>query len=484
MRGISARLALLLPVVLLVPLAVASPPASGSHNADQHSDNMTLLSTSPNSTGATNSDLSFWGDRAYAGNYDGFRIFDIADPANPQLLSDFQCPGAQGDTVVWENLLFSTVDRTLTAPECGSPRTEDSEDPTGWEGVRIFDVSNPAAPEYVTGVYTDCGAHTITLYPKNPGRVLIYVSSYPLIGGPTCGPIRGPENGNSPLHEAISVISVPVNDPAAAKVIAKPTISYPGDPDNQFDPAEHGATGLNPLTACHDITVHVKERLAAAACGEQVQLWRIMPNGIPDTENPIWVYDDNTDTDGPGGGDVAVDFWHTTRFTWDGKYIQADDESFGDGCPPVTEGIGDTGRTHFLNVATGQRESHFTLPRSEEGAYCSVHQGNFVRTADAYLSVSAWYEGGVNVIDFSDPANPVEVAFYDIAGAGTAGSFNWTAYWYEGPALAGDTLTIYGHDGLGNPEARGFQVFQVDMAVDEEPLGRLNPQTQEGRLGR
>jgi hypothetical protein len=40
-------------------------------------------------------------------------------------------------------------------------------------------------------------------------------------------------------------------------------------------------------------------------------------------------FGDNTDRDGPGGGDTAVDLWHTARFTWDGKFVQADDESFG-----------------------------------------------------------------------------------------------------------------------------------------------------------
>ena len=473
------RIGVSLLAALLVPFAAAVPPASGGHNADQHSENMSLLFNAPNATGAVNSDLAFWGDRAYAGNYDGFRIFDVSDPSSPQQLVDFRCFGPQNDPVVWENkLLFVAIDRTLTGPDCGSPATVAHDDPTGWEGVRIFDVSNPASPKFVKGVYTDCGAHTITLFPKNPGQVLLYVSSYPLRPGPTCGPDRGPEAGNSPLHEKISVISVPVNAPHAAKVIAEPKISYPGDPDNQFDPEEHGLPGFNPLTACHDITVHVEQRIAAGACAEQVQLWNIKANGIPDTEHPVWVFDDNTDTDGPGGGDVAADFWHTTRLTWDGKYVQVDDESFGDGCPTVTPGIGDTGRTHFLRASDGGRESFFALPRTEPGAYCTVHQGNIVPAGDRYLSVSAWYMGGVDVIDFTDPANPVEVAYYDIAPPGPTGSDNWSAYWYEGPALSGDSLTIYGTDGVHNPATgRGFQVFEAELSADEATLDHLNPQT-------
>jgi hypothetical protein len=50
-------------------------------------------------------------------------------------------------------------------------------------------------PRFVKGVYTDGGAHTITLWPKNPAQILLYVSSYPLRPGPTCGQVRGPQAG-------------------------------------------------------------------------------------------------------------------------------------------------------------------------------------------------------------------------------------------------------------------------------------------------
>ena len=50
-----------------------------------------------------------------------------------------------------------------------------------WEGLRIFDVSNPADPQQIATVYQDCGSRTKTLLPA-PGGRSIYVlnSSYPL----------------------------------------------------------------------------------------------------------------------------------------------------------------------------------------------------------------------------------------------------------------------------------------------------------------
>src|SRR5918999_302603 len=99
-----------------------------------------------------------------------------------------------------------------------------------------------------------------------------------------------------------------------ASVAAEPRVSYPGDPDNRFDPQEHGlAEGFGDLTACHDIGVFVELRLAGAPCAKRAQLWRIKRNGIPDTEHPLWVYDDSVDTDGPGGPDVAAERGTFTR---------------------------------------------------------------------------------------------------------------------------------------------------------------------------
>lgn len=462
-------------------------------------DNMRLLANSP--TGAVNSDLAFWGDKAFAGNYAGFRILDISDPANPRLLSDFACFGPQNDVSVWDrdgdggaDLLFTSVDRTLTGPECGAQATA-HDDPDGWEGIRIFDVSNPENPQFVTGVYQDCGSHTHTLVPDPDGtRVVLYNSSYPLRPGPTCGPDRGPAAGRDPLHGVIQVIEVPLDDPAKAREIAEAPISYPGDPDNAFDPAEHGLDGFNPLRACHDIAVFLPDNLVAGACAEQAQLWRINPDTlVPDTRNPLWVFDNPTDTDGPGRGDTAADFWHSATFTWDGAIVNFSDESFGDGCPPLTEvtdpqtdqtRTSDTGRTYFLTASGGQLLSQFMIPRSEPAAYCSTHQGNTVATTGRNLLVQAWYMGGVDIVDFTNPRRPREVAFFDAGPFGPAGSDAWSHYWYEQTPQPGRTFVTYAQDGVhAPPTGRGFEVFAVDVAAGRRTgLDHLNPQTQEKRV--
>jgi len=299
------------------------------------------------------------------------------------------------------------------------------------------------------------------------------------------------------VHGVIQVVEIPLNNPAGAQEIAEPEINYPGDPDNVFTPSEHGLAGFLPLRACHDIAVYLPARLVAGACAEQAQLWRLMPSGLPDTANPVWVFDNPVDENGatgdPADPHTAVDFWHSATFTWDGQIVNFSDESFGSGCPAISTkvdlvtgatSLADTGRTYFLRVSDGAFLSQFQIPRTEVGggAYCSTHQGNVVGTRDGYFLAQAWYMGGADIIDFTNPASPQEIAFYDLAPPGQTGGDNWSHYWYEGPRL-GTSLVTYGQDGVHNPPTgRGFEVFRVDLGVRRVGMGHLNPQTQERAL--
>jgi hypothetical protein len=492
--------------LLLTGLAV--PPAGADHPEASHS-GLDLQFSSQNSTDATNSDLAFWGDLAVAGNYNGFRIFDIStDP--PTLVTNYLCDGPQNDVSLWDrdgdgeaDILFLSVDQVMENELCGAPRqipVTGPYDADDWEGIRIFDISDPALPVQIDTIYQDCGSHTHTLVPDLDGnRVLLYNSSYSLRSGPTCGPVEGPAAGRAPDHGVIQVSEVSWDPDAplagvTASEIAEPAINYPGDPDNVFDPCPHGGVlcepDFHPLRACHDVGVHLGVMKAVGACAEQTQLWNIDPDTLlPDTADPVWVFDDPTDTDGPGGGDVAIDFMHTARFTWDGKFVQADDESFGSGCPPTTtiDGVpSDTGRTHFLRGSDGKRLSIFMIPRPDAsaGSYCSMHQGNMIPAPGRYLSVNAWYTGGVNIIDFTSKTNPKEIAYFDFTGDGVFGSDNWAHYWYETNPKPGSPVWTFGQDGVHNPPTgRGFEVFTASVGIGKRAgVDHMNPQTIEATL--
>ena len=508
MRG---RLRKALPVGA-VALLCAMPAIAPAHTTDQEAtggagltsggdafNNFTLKGASP-LTNVTSSDIAFWGTRAYVGNYGGFRIFDISGEV-PVQLANVLCEGAQGDPSVWDrdrdgnaDLLILSVDRTMTGPKCDAKTTAAHDDPKGWEGLRIFDVSNPAAVTQVATVYQDCGSHTNTLIPRlQENRLLVLNSSYPLRPGPTCGPVRGPEAGRDPLHGTVQVVEVPLDDPTKAKEITELPIVYPGDNDNNYLPiSEHGLNGgeikdsglVDGMRACHDIGVFVEVGLVGAACGEQAQVWRLdQRTGLPDTENPLWVYDQD-----------SVDFWHSATFSWDGKVVNFIDESFGDDCPTTTVKrvrLGrepreyQTGNMFFMNARSGHFYSEFRIPRGSQdkgkGAYCSSHLGNVIPSKDRYLLANAYYRAGSSVIDFTKPRQPTEIAYADRAGAGT-----WSTYWYETPAEAAEAnLDIYANDGVSNTaaEKNGFEAWSVAVGSFRR-LGMpyLNPQTQESVL--
>jgi hypothetical protein len=139
----------------------------------------------------------------------------------------------------------------------------------------------------------------------------------------------------------------------------------------------------------------------------------------------------------------------------------------------------------FIDVDTGARLSQFMIRRShkkEVPDYCSAHMGNVVPASNRYLLVNAWYTGGVDVIDFSNPRAPKEVAYYDDNGD------EWSGYWYEqdGSSTSGP-LNVFGTHGVEHIahgegeelEARGFEAFLASVAADRGTLDHLNPQVQE-----
>src|SRR5918996_4316791 len=143
------RISVVFSMVLAFGMSSLAPPASASHGPDQHSQNMKHLSNVPRSSVATQSDLAFVGKRAFAGNYNGFRILDVSDPNNPVVVRDVWCPGPQNDISVWGDAIVLSIDSVrlanpdrpgANAYDCDSIAASgsDVQDPDAWEGLRIF----------------------------------------------------------------------------------------------------------------------------------------------------------------------------------------------------------------------------------------------------------------------------------------------------------------------------------------------------------
>jgi hypothetical protein len=430
----SRRFLILLLALTASVIAVQSAGASNSPNMRID------YSLNDTTSGRTHSDIAFWGNIAVFGNYDGFRVIDTS---TKQLLTYFPCRGPQNDVSLYGHdghlYLFLSNDTPQTAGDvsCSANRTSDTTacGDACFEGIRIFNMDNPAQPQFIKAVYTDCGSHTHTLVPDLANnRVLLYISSYPSGTGPRC----------QPPFEKISIVGVPLDNIQGASVISQPHIDAP--------PYAWG-------TGCHDITVFLPIHRAAASCQTQGQLWDITDPANPDTTHPIHRFTVEA-------GDGPVNFWHSAEFTWDGQYVTFDDEGNG-----TCTQSGD-GKIRTYRVSDGVRMSTYMIPRSQGGSYCSVHNGMYIPVTGRYLLVAAWYFGGTSVIDLTNPSSPHEVAYYDPEGSPTSGEA-WSSYWYNGRIYTNDIR-------------RGQDVF--DLQTPTDPFGmtvsHLNPQTQEMLLPR
>ena len=161
-----------------------------------------------------------------------------------------------------------------------------------------------------------------------------------------------------------------------------------------------------------------------------------------------------------------MNFWHSAEFTWDGQYVVFDDEALGQRHVPARQ----PGQIRIYRVSDAHLMSSVHDPAPARVNYCSVHNGNLIPVAGRYLLVAAWYFGGTSVIDFTDPSNPHEIAYYDPEGSPTAGEA-WSAYWYNGKIYTNDIR-------------RGQDVF--DFVLPTNVYGatftHLNAQTQEDLL--
>ncbi|MEU2571662.1 LVIVD repeat-containing protein [Streptomyces althioticus] len=422
-----------------------------------HSANITHVANIPKDVlSGFNTDLAFQGKYAFAGNYDGFRIFDISNPKKPKTVAQVLCPGSQNDISVSGNLLFLSTDSSRSDSSCNST-TQPATEKSSWEGMKVFDISDKRNPRYVAAVETACGSHTHTLVPDRK-NVYVYVSSYsPNAAYPDC----------QPPHDGISVIKVPRKAPQKAAVVGFPVL-FPGEsPDGGGNPGAPTNPGVSKTTGCHDITVLPSKDLAAGACMGDGILFSIKN---PERPKVIDRVQDN----------VNFAFWHSATFNQKANKVVFTDELGGGGAATCNAEIGpNRGADGIYDiVGKGDRSklvfrSYFKIPRHQaDTENCVAHNGSLIPVRGRDLMVQAWYQGGISVWDFTNSKKPKEIAYFERGPLSTdqldvAGS--WSAYYYNG--------YIYSND-----IAKGLDVLKIDDKRTDQArkvhMQELNVQTQ------
>jgi hypothetical protein len=421
---------------------------------------MTLLSTTGKAAvfdsvrGLTfvNSDLAFRGNHVVIGNFAGFSIYDVSNPAKPALLSAVECITSQGDPSIVGNLLFVSAEGGGNRKDCAKGGVKDpSEHMTG---VRIYDIANPRMPRLVKNVETCKGSHTHTVVPSPTDKNIVYLYVSGQQGARPATELAGCRNGSSAADETnslfrLDIIKVPLNRPQDAEVISGARI-FTG---LSAAPARGGrAVAARAIAGadsammaemrsagprnCHDVTAYPAMNLLAGACGSYGLLV-----DIADPEKPVRL---------DAVADTNFSLWHTAVFSNDGGKVVFTDE-WGGGTSPNCQAIHplEMGGNTTLVIGRDRKftqHAYFKIPTAQgANENCVSHNGSLVPVPGRDIMVQGWYQGGIDVIDFTDADKPVEIGYFDrgpvdapaadgAANSRTRGTIggSWGAYWYNG----------------------------------------------------
>ena len=424
-----------------------------------------------------NTDMAFSGDVLVAGSYHGFNIYSLEDEGIPRLMSSVVCPGGQGDVSIVGDLLIMSVEQTRGRLDCGLEGISDDVSDERFRGIRIFNISDLYRPVQVGAVQTCRGSHTHSVVsgPDEDGMIIVYNSG--------TGPVREEDElegciGEMPGDERtalfrIDVIEIPVDDPSQSRIVASPTVfaDEEGNLAGLWRGGDHGdeTQRTSRTDECHDITVFPTKKIAAGACSGNGILF-----DISDPLNPVRM-------------DAVVDtgfaYWHSATFNNDGTKVVFTDEWGGGSRPrcraydPLTWGA-----NAIYDIVDGKLEfrSYYKMPAPQvDTENCVAHNGSFVPVPGRDLFVQAWYQGGISIMDFTDSANPVEIAYFDRGPideeALILGGY-WSTYFYKGKIYG--TEIVRGIDVLTLTPSEYLSENEVAAASLADLDGIFNPQQQ------
>ena len=434
----------------------------------------------------SNTDMAFASDVLVAGSYHGFSVYRLGEGGVPALVSSVVCPGGQGDVSIVGDLLIMSVEETRGRLDCGLGGVAEDASPERFRGIRIFDISDLERPMQVGAVQTCRGSHTHSVVsgPGEGGKIVVYNSGTSTVREeeelPGCID-ETPGDQRTALFR-IDVIEIPVDNPSQARIVDSPAVFadpesgavaglWRGGRHDDEDYAEEGerTQETKPTDECHDITVFPAKNLAAGACSGNGILFDITDPRDPQRIDAV--------------ADKGFAYWHSATFNNDGTKVIFTDE-WGGGVrarcrahDPLTWGA-----DALYDIVDGELEfrGYFKMPApQDEMENCVAHNGSIVPVPGRDLFVQAWYQGGISVIDFTDTANPVEIAYFDRGPIDAeeliVGGY-WSAYWYRGRIYG--TEIVRGLDVFALTPSEHLSEAEIAAAALADQGEVFNPQQQ------
>lgn len=459
------------------PEALFAPPTSQAE-AEAYMARMRANPPRYGPLALANSDMAMSNGRLFVGNFHGFNVYDVTRGGAPELVMSVVCPGGQGDLSVHGNLLFMSVEQNRARLDCGATDAEGEVNAERFRGIRIFDISDLNAPRQIAAIQTCRGSHTHTQAPDPNDPNVLYLYNSATSGVRKTGELsicsdgQPDENPETALY-SIDVIKVPLNAPETAAIVNRPRIFADRETGAIAGLWHGGRAGVasqrtSQTNHCHDITVYPEEGIAGGACsGNGILL------DISDPQNPSRISE---------LFDPDMAYWHSATFNNAADKVVFTDEWGGGTAARCRAEDPATWGADLIATITDRRlegQSFFKLPSvQEKNQNCVAHNGNIIPVPGRDLMVQAWYQGGVSIMDFTDPAKPFEVAYFDrgpLEQERMLVGGSWSAYWLNGRIYSSeiarglDVLRLVPSDKLSAAEI---------AAAEAVTLAEINPQTQ------
>jgi hypothetical protein len=208
-----------------------------------------------------------------------------------------------------------------------------------------------------------------------------------------------------------------------------------------FGPTPTANAGPQPgPSQCHDITLYPAIGRAGGACGGYGLLL-----DISDPSHPVRLN---------AAADSNFSYWHSATFNNDGSKVLFSDE-WGGGMQPKCRSTDprEWGADAIFTVSGNDMafKSYYKLSAPQTKAEnCVAHNGSLIPIPGRDIMAQAWYQGGISVFEWTDPANPREIAYFDRGPADTTLklSGSWSAYWYNGVIVSSEIT-------------RGLDIFEL-----------------------
>jgi hypothetical protein len=167
-------------------------------------------------------------------------------------------------------------------------------------------------------------------------------------------------------------------------------------------------------------------------------------------------------------------YWHSASFSNDGKKVVFTDEWGGGGGPRCRATDPNVWGANSIFNLEGNRlkfAAYYKMPAAQtEQENCVAHNGSLIPVPGRDILVQAWYQGGISVMDFTDPLKPFEIAYYDrgpVDAKFLANGGAWSSYWYNGRIYSAeiarglDILELTATDNLTQNEIDAAKTVQV-----------------------